>query len=152
MHTAYINIGSNLGNRAALLEQAVAGVSRLSEGRVDVSPAIETEPWGFDSPHPFLNVGMLITTSLEPQQLLKALQAVERAISDAPHRNADGSYRDRAVDIDLIFLDDCQIDTPELTLPHPRWKERLFVTEPLRWLVEHRPDASDSMMRKVSEI
>lgn len=131
--TAHINIGSNLGDSHALIEQAAAGIALLaSEGSaMRCSGFIESEPWGFNSPHRFLNLGVEITTDLPPHELLHRLQAIERAISSTPHRYADGSYTDRIIDIDLICMEQTVTDTPTLTLPHPRMHLRRFVLEPL---------------------
>lgn len=134
---AHINIGSNIGDRHALIERAVARVLNLSHKPGRVSAPVESEPWGFTSPHPFLNIGVQITTSLTPQELLDTLLAIQAEISDAPHRAADGSYIDRPIDIDLICMNDTVshvpvvIDTPALTLPHPRMHLRPFVLIPL---------------------
>lgn len=114
------------------------------------SSIIESEPWGFESPHKFLNIGVEILTGLSPLELLNRLQAIERAISPLSHRNPDGSYRDRIIDIDLIFmlplaaeaafspdaetLEECTLHFahPRLILPHPRALERDFVMAPIR--------------------
>lgn len=136
---AHINIGSNIGDRRALIERAVARVLSLSVSPGRVSTPVESEPWGFSSPHPFLNVGVSIMTDLRPHALLRALLAIQADISDAPHRAPDGSYIDRPIDIDLICMEDTVIDTPDLILPHPRMHLRPFVLLPLaelspRWL------------------
>ncbi len=135
MHTVYINIGSNQGDRRAHIEQAVALIASLSQSPVLRSAYIESEPWGFESSHRFLNIGIAITTSLEPLELLDRLQAIERRVSPAPHRDADGHYIDRAIDIDIILIDDLHIDTPRLTVPHPRMHLRDFVMKPLQELL-----------------
>ncbi len=135
MHTVYLNIGSNQGDRRAHIEQAVALIASLSQSPVLRSAYIESEPWGFESSHRFLNIGIAITTSLEPLELLDRLQAIERRVSPAPHRDADGLYIDRAIDIDIILIDDLHIDTPRLTVPHPRMHLRDFVMKPLQELL-----------------
>lgn len=143
MYLYHINIGSNIGDSRSLLERAVAAVSGLSCGVVRRSSVVESEPWGFDSLNKFLNVGMEISSQLPPEALLERLQAIERSISPQSHRNPDGSYRDRLIDIDLIFgvettengvfnpEEIIRIDTPLLTLPHPRAWQRGFVTAPI---------------------
>lgn len=145
MYLYHINIGSNIGDSRSLLERAVAAVSGLSRGVVRRSSVVESEPWGFDSLNKFLNVGMEISSQLPPEALLERLQAIERSISPQSHRNPDGSYRDRLIDIDMIFAARCtgeipdavneeaivRLETPELTLPHPRAWQRGFVTAPI---------------------
>ncbi len=130
MAYAIINIGSNLGNRRLNLAKAVGAVINRF-GNYVASHIVESEPWGYDSPHPFLNMCVMFLTDLEPEALLDELQTMERTISSASHRNADGSYADRLIDIDLIDYDRQKISTPRLTLPHPRLAERRFFLEPL---------------------
>lgn len=134
---AYINIGSNLGDRYGNIVRAIAGIMDRTGtvAGVRCSAVIESEPWGFGSDNAFLNIGMLMPTTLEPLELFGLLQGVERSICDAPHRNASGAYVDRIIDIDLITLGDVVMDSPELTLPHPHMREREFVMEPLRRLM-----------------
>lgn len=133
--TAHINLGSNIGDSRSLLERAVAAVFGLHEGLEPPrrSSFVESEPWGFESANPFVNIGVEIETTLAPPELLRRLQAIERetAPEGNAHRNADGSYRDRYLDIDLIFYGSLRMETPELTLPHPRWRLREFVTGPV---------------------
>lgn len=131
--TAHINIGSNLGDSHALIEQAAAGIALLASGGTTMrrSGFIESEPWGFESPHRFINLGVEIAADLSPEELLDRLQAIERIISAKSHRNAEGGYADRLIDIDLICVEQTVTDTPTLTLPHPRMHLRRFVLEPL---------------------
>lgn len=134
MPTAYINIGSNMGDRATLIECAVAHIEHLCGTSVRRAPIIESEPWGFDSANTFLNLGIAVDTDLNPLSLLHALQAIEQKISATPHRDADGNYIDRLIDIDLIAIDDIVVNHPELTLPHPRMHLRQFVLAPMMTL------------------
>ncbi len=131
---AHINIGSNIGDSRSVIERAVAAVFALSEGSTRRSAYIESEPWGFESPNMFLNIGVEIESTLPPLVLLAKLQEIEKSISPASHRNPDGSYRDRVIDLDLIFYGDIELHTPRLTLPHPHAPERPFVIQPIREL------------------
>lgn len=125
-----INIGSNLGNRRLNLSRAVSAVSRRF-GDFEVSHVVESEPLGFGSTNSFLNLCMTFHSDSPPEEVLRGLQEIERSISPLPHRNPDGSYADRVVDIDIIAIDRQVIDTPALTVPHPRMHLRPFVLEPL---------------------
>lgn len=127
---AIINIGSNLGNRRLNLSKAMAAVMR-EFGNLEMSHTVETEPHGFDSPHKFLNVCIMFQTELEPSALLHVLQEIEKSICPDPHRTASGGYADRVIDIDLIAMDECVIDTPELKLPHPGLADRYFFLKPM---------------------
>ncbi len=134
MPIAYINIGSNKGNRIAHIEQAVALIELLCNSIAQRSPIIESEPWGFESQHQFLNIGIAIETHIEPTTLLKELLNIEKKISEASHRDENGNYIDRKIDIDLIAVDDIIIDSPHLQLPHPRMQLRNFVLAPMMHL------------------
>ena len=96
-----------------------------------VSSFIETEPWGFESKHPFLNAACLVLTKLSPEECLKATQQIERELG-RKRKSKNGVYHDRPIDIDLLMYGDLTLSTPKLTLPHPRMKERDFVMIPLR--------------------
>ena len=134
----FVNIGSNLGDRRLNLSRAMRAIGE-EFGDFEISHVVESEPWGFDSTHSFLNVGMMFQSDLEPLDILHRLQAIERSLSPASHRNPDGSYADRIIDIDIVAIDVVKdgrpellrIDTPELTVPHPRLKERDFFLRPL---------------------
>lgn len=129
---AYVlaNIGSNLGNPRLNISRAVRAIGETF-GDFEISHAVESDPWGFDSTHSFVNVGIAFHSELPPLSILTELQKIEKAISPASHRNPDGSYADRMIDIDLIAIDTLVIDTSQLTVPHPRLAMRRFVLEPL---------------------
>lgn len=125
----YINIGSNLGNRLMNLTRAVSAIEKRF-GWFELSHHIESEPWGFNSKNKFLNVGMAFISELQPLEVLHILQEVEASINPSSHRNADGSYKDRVIDIDIMAVDGVEMSTLELTLPHPHLEERPFFLEP----------------------
>lgn len=129
-----MSLGSNLGDRRRNLSRAVAAIEK-EFGYFELSHTIESKPWGYDSRNPYLNLCMMVMTELEPAEVLRRLQAIERELCPDPHRNPDGSYADRVIDIDIIAIDDLVVDTPELKLPHPRMAERSFVLEPMAELV-----------------
>ena len=134
MSKIHINIGSNKGDRLTYIESAVAFISSLwPEGRLRRSDFFESEPWGFESPNRFVNLGVMIETEAEadPAETLLRLQRVEKSISPDPHRDSSGGYTDRKIDIDLIAIDNITVESDSLTLPHPRMRERDFVMKPL---------------------
>lgn len=140
--TLHLNIGTNLGDRRSNLERAVAAlVARF--GPVRLSPVEESEPWGFESQNRFLNVGVAVEVAddADPLRLLDIVQDAERSVDSSLHRNADGTYRDRVVDIDMIVLGNRQVNHPRLTLPHPRMRYRTFVMRPYKWLEDHPGDS-----------
>ena len=156
MHRIHINIGSNQGDRQTLIESAVALISQQWPGaRLSRSDFFESEPWGFVSDNPFVNLALMIETGsdVDPADILSRLQAVERSISTDPHRDSLGNYIDRKIDIDLIAVDSLVVDTPQLTLPHPRMRGRDFVMKPLRaldpsWIDPATGMTADEIVRK----
>lgn len=130
MATAYLSLGSNLGDRLRLIQEAVAALTVEAGPVTALSSLYETEPWGFSSPHRFFNVALALETTLSPETLLAVTQRIERDLGRT-HKSVDGRYADRTIDIDLLFVGDAVLDTPALTLPHPRLHLRRFVLEPL---------------------
>ena len=129
-HQLYLSLGSNLGNKKKNLEDALSLIGDLVGHVCRVSSFIETEPWGFDSKNTFLNAACLVETALTPEQCLNITQEIERKLGRKA-KSVD-SYEDRPIDIDLLLYDNLNINTPELTLPHPRMHEREFVMIPLK--------------------
>ena len=127
----YLSLGSNIGDRRSLLHRAITLIGERIGTVQRVSSFIETEPWGFESEHPFLNAACMVLTALPPEQCLEATQQIERELGRT-QKSKDGIYHDRPIDIDLLLYDDLEISTPTLTLPHPRMYERDFVMIPLR--------------------
>ncbi len=126
MATAYIGLGSNLGDRMAMLRMAIQRLETL--GRIArVSSLYETEPVGFLEQPSFLNAVVALDTTLAPADLLGALLGIERDLG----RMRSFPNAPRTLDLDLLLVDDAILDTPELTLPHPRLHERAFVLAPL---------------------
>ncbi len=128
---AYINIGSNMGERQALIEKAVSMIERLCGNPARRSALIESKSWGYASEKLYLNLGISVGTSLPALDLFKGLQAIQNSISPASHRDDKGGYADRLIDIDLIALDELVVDSPHLQLPHPRMHLREFVLRPM---------------------
>ena len=132
----YLNIGSNLGDRQAVIRQAIGRLALL--GSVEaVSSPVETPAWGFESQHAFINVGVALEAHSEPLALLHAIHAIERDLGSASHRTADGSYADRLVDIDVVAIEGVTLSTPQLTVPHPHLPEREFYLAPMVQIAPH---------------
>ena len=133
MAKLYLALGSNQGDRKALLDAARAACD-ASLGRVTgCSNYTETAPWGFSSPHPFLNAVLELETELSPLAVLELTQEIERQLGRQTKSSAAG-YQDRPIDLDLLLYDDLVLETPRLTLPHPLMHLRDFVLEPLQQL------------------
>jgi 2-amino-4-hydroxy-6-hydroxymethyldihydropteridine diphosphokinase len=125
-HTAYIAMGTNLGDRLANLRAAIAALAPEIEV-LEESPVYETEPWGYADQPPFLNMALRTATDLSPRNLLGRLKGLEATLGRIP------SFRNgpRLIDLDILFYDDLILDTPALAIPHPRLHERAFVLIPL---------------------
>ena len=124
---AVIALGANLGDPVRTITQALRDLADLPETEVSrASSLYRTAPHEATGPD-FINAVARVRTQLSPQAMLRALQAQEqRAGRERPYPNAP-----RTLDLDLIFHGEASIHTPELTLPHPRWRERAFVLVPL---------------------
>jgi 3-oxoacyl-[acyl-carrier protein] reductase len=127
--TAYIALGSNLGDRRAYLNRALAELrSRSGVEVARVSSVYETAPVGGPAGQaPYLNAAAELHTTLPPAALLQLLLEVESGLGRV-RAERDGP---RTIDLDVLFYDDMVRDDPELTLPHPRLHQRLFVLQPL---------------------
>jgi len=134
--TVAVSIGSNLGDRQSHLRFGIYKLSRILDD-MRVSNQRETAPVGVAVDQPeFLNAAVVGTTTLPPRELLDALLAIERERGrERPFPNAP-----RTLDLDLILYGDSVVDEPGLQVPHPRFRERRFVLEPL---AEIAPDIVD---------
>jgi 2-amino-4-hydroxy-6-hydroxymethyldihydropteridine diphosphokinase len=131
MRQAYIAIGGNLGDRRATLDRAIETLRRTPGVRVlDVSAFHETAPVGGPPGQgAYLNAAARVETDLSPVELLRALHEIERSLG---RRRAEEARRGpRTCDLDILLMDGLVLNAPELTIPHPRMHERLFVLRPL---------------------
>ncbi|MDE6272375.1 MAG: 2-amino-4-hydroxy-6-hydroxymethyldihydropteridine diphosphokinase [Muribaculaceae bacterium] len=165
MPLIFVNIGTNLGDRRRNLSRAAAEIGRRF-GYFELSHVMESEPWGYESNNKFMNVAMVFRSEEDPLDILHALQEIERRLGNQlaeenmahfipvvkkeeagegsadfvdRHRNADGSYADRFLDIDIMTIEGVEMQTDELTLPHPHLRERPFFMEPLQELLDQIP-------------
>jgi len=124
---AFVGLGSNLGDRRALLRSAVDGLAAAGDV-VGVSPLYETEPVGGPGgQEPYLNVVVELSTGDTPRQLLERCRALEEAAG----RVRTVRWGPRTLDADVLWVQGCEVDEPDLTVPHPRLWERRFVVAPL---------------------
>jgi 2-amino-4-hydroxy-6-hydroxymethyldihydropteridine diphosphokinase len=129
-HQLFLGLGSNLGDRAENIRKAVLLIQERVGEVVRQSSLIETEPWGFESDHCFLNGVILCETTLTPRQVLRATQKIERELGRKSKTTS--SYADRPIVIDILLYDDLTVNEPDLKIPHPLMHERDFVMIPLR--------------------
>lgn len=139
-HIVYLALGSNMGDRQENLRQAVAALPPQMVVKAK-SHIYETPPWGYEDQPKFLNQAVKAETYLEAEPLLKHLKRLEIALG----RQASFPNGPRSIDIDILFYDDLVLNTPLLTLPHPRMHDRGFVLLPM---MDIAPDLVHPVIRK----
>lgn len=127
-HHVMISLGSNQGNRLALIESCIALIHNEVAVVVKVSKIYETPSWGFES-DPFYNCVLLLHTSKAPQKLLNQLLKVEKKLGRV--RNQVAAYQPRPIDIDIIAFNEDIVATETLQIPHPHLQDRKFVLQPM---------------------
>ena len=135
-HQVYLSLGSNLGQREENLRKAIRMIHERVGEVVRQSSFIETEPWGFESDHPFMNAAVLCLTEKSPREVLRLTQQIERDLGKskehATQRGESSKFHDRPIDIDILLYDELTVDEPDLQIPHPLMYERDFVMIPLK--------------------
>ncbi len=143
--SAVVALGANLGDALETVQQAIQDLSSLQQARlIKASSCYRTAPHQAQGPD-FINAVVLLETALSAHQLLRALQNLEQAAG----RTRDYQNAPRTLDLDLIFYGDQVLNSPDLTLPHPRWRERAFVLYPLAEICPER--VSSELMRAVQD-
>ena len=138
----YLGLGSNLGKREENLQNALAMIGEMT-GRILISSSVyETEPWGFETKHRFLNMAIKLETMLLPSDLLECLLEIEKSMGRVRDKK---QYSSRVIDIDILFYEDLDIAYHNLKIPHPHIQDRRFVLVPL---VEIAPDLIHPVLQK----
>ena len=137
VHTVYLSLGTNLGDKEHNLLSAITEIERRIGPVRAQSAFLFTEPWGFESENTFLNAAVCVETELSPNVLLRTTQQIERDMGRT-QKSVNGQYHDRIIDIDILLYDDLHINTKKLTIPHPRMYERDFVLIPLREILPQK--------------
>ncbi len=156
MPTAYIGLGSNLGDRRGNLAAALRELSAAPGARViAVSHVYESEPWGIAGQPAFANAVAEVSWAGDAEALLEACKDVESRLG----RVAAPRFGPRVIDLDVLLFGDRSLRTPRLTVPHPRLAERDFVVTPLLELAPDvrlpdgtRPDASRAVAGRVTGV
>jgi 2-amino-4-hydroxy-6-hydroxymethyldihydropteridine diphosphokinase len=145
MATAYLSLGSNLGDRLNYLTEAVRRLERPDTRVTQVSSIYETAPWGNTDQPSFLNMAAAVETDLTADELLRHILSVEQALG----RVRTVRWGPRTVDIDMLLFADERRTTDDLELPHPRMAQRAFVLVPLLEIAPHLPygEALDALDR-----
>jgi 2-amino-4-hydroxy-6-hydroxymethyldihydropteridine diphosphokinase len=159
MRRCLIGLGSNLGDRHSLLDEAIAEIAKRLKVRPVLSSRYETPAWGMAPGTPaFLNQVAVVESDVEPHGMLEELLAIERDLGRTRAVAATG-YQSRSIDLDLLAVEGVEVNDERLTLPHPRMHLRRFVLEPLHEiapefqlrahspsvaeLLQHCPDSSE---------
>jgi 2-amino-4-hydroxy-6-hydroxymethyldihydropteridine diphosphokinase len=144
-HTAYLSLGSNIGDREANLRDVVTRLSALGE-IIAVSSLYETAPMEVEDQPWFLNAAVELRTDLAPADLLREILAIEKLMG----RVRSQPKGPRLIDIDIVLYDDSVITALGLTIPHPAMQDRLFVLQPL---AEIAPDLTHPVShRKIAAL
>ena len=129
LNTVYLSLGSNLGDRASYIQQAVEGLAKHSEINIaKVSSMYETEPVGYVDQPWFYNAALKLTTTLTPEDLLIYTKKIETELG----RERIEKWGPRTIDIDILLFNGIERTKENLIIPHPRMLERAFVLVPLR--------------------
>ena len=150
-HTAYLSIGSNMGDKKAFLEAGIKSLEKTSGCIVKkVSEFIVTKPYGEVKQEDFLNGALELKTLMTPEELLDKLQEIERE----NERERDIRWGPRTLDLDIIFYDDIVMDDEKLSIPHIEMHKRTFVLEPLAQIApKHRhPLYGETVIEMLEEL
>ena len=129
-----LGLGSNLGERADIIAQAIRCVGELPGVQIlAISEAVDSDPVGYAEQPNFLNLCLAISCEFNPDELLIQTLEIERQLGRERSANRNGP---RTLDIDLLFYEGGAWDSPTVTLPHPRWSSRGFVVIPLSNLLQ----------------
>lgn len=128
MNVSYLSLGSNMGDRIAMLERAVGQLAAHPEIEVgSISSVYETDPVGFTDQDAFLNIVVEVKTTQSASDLLEVCQKIEQYLQ----RERLVRWGPRTIDLDILLFNQDNIETERLTIPHPRMHERAFVLVPL---------------------
>lgn len=130
----YIALGGNLGNKVSVFCMAEELLSKEIGDIISKSSNYESEAVGFYSNNTFLNNVICLITQLSPLQVLSVTQDIEKRLGRT-EKSVQGNYKDRIIDIDILYYNNIIINTYELTIPHPHLHEREFVLKPLLEIV-----------------
>ena len=130
-HTVYIALGSNIGDKSKNLCRAIEEINTLIGEVTEVSSFFENEPQGFKSDNIFVNACLICKTHLNPLATLKELKNIEKKMG---RKKTNEVYKDRIIDLDIIFFDKLIYNSDKLTIPHKEYKNRSFVLIPLKEL------------------
>jgi 2-amino-4-hydroxy-6-hydroxymethyldihydropteridine diphosphokinase len=130
MALVFLGLGSNEGNRLLFLLGALENIKRDIGVIQTQSSVYQTAPWGFHAENDFYNMVVAVLTNLSVEELLIACRKIEKKAGRHDKENK-GGYQSRALDIDILMVDNLIINTPKITIPHKEMEKRNFVLVPL---------------------
>jgi 2-amino-4-hydroxy-6-hydroxymethyldihydropteridine diphosphokinase len=151
MADALIALGGNVGDVRSTFQKAIANICGMAQAALKArSSDYATPPWGDEDQAPFINACIEIDTALDPHALLFTLHKIESRFGR--DRASERRWGPRPLDLDLIAYDDVSMQTPELTLPHPRAFERAFVLVPLAEIAPDRVIAGRQVASALAQL
>jgi len=127
MNIVFLQLGSNLGNRESLLQDAISAIEERVGKVVEKSKVYESAPWRVEGQENYLNQILKVKTEISADDVLSTILDVEKELG----RIRLEKWGERLIDIDIIFYNDSIIETAELCVPHKHMHERMFVLTPL---------------------
>lgn len=142
MEKLYLLLGGNQGDKMAVFSEARTLLNQRIGPITSESAIYETEPWGFESDDLFWNQALEISTHLSPAEVLKQTQQIENGLGRI---RKEQQYSSRVIDIDILFYGALILNSPDLTIPHPRIQERRFALVPM---CDIAPELSHPVLKK----
>jgi 2-amino-4-hydroxy-6-hydroxymethyldihydropteridine diphosphokinase len=143
-HRIFLGLGSNLGDKEKNIEEAYRLIEERIGKIVSKSAFYVTRPEGFQSENWFVNTVCEVVSDMPIDEAFAITQTIEKQLGRTG-KSINGKYADRVIDIDMLMVDNCIIDTPELTVPHPRMHLRRFVLVPF---AEIAPDVVHPVLKQ----
>ncbi len=143
MNTVFLLLGTNLGDRLHSLDLAIDQIKTRIGEVIKASQIYETEPWGEKDQPAFYNIALELITPLTPAELIDVINNIEKGMGR--ERSASNKWKERTIDIDILFYDQLIIETENLVIPHPRFHMRKFAIIPM---MEIAPEYIHPVLKK----